>query len=1158
MENTLSPAPTSLPSWLDFSFARRITWNAENVLALVILALALVSRFYDLGARVMSHDETNHVVPAYDFSQGRGYRYDPVTHGPLQFHLIALSYVLFSDNDFTSRIPAAVFSVATIGLALFAFRRYLGRWGALAAGVFFLISPYMLFYGRYARNEAFIVFWGLATLYALLRYLERGEPGVLLLFTLINALHFTDKATAYIFAAEQFLFLGGYFVFHMLRRLRGKPDFLIRFVAGLAATVFFGALAAGWYLADKSPAPQHQIYFALLALPALAGGIVTVIVLVRSLGWAVIRTERSFDLMLLLGTLILPLMAALPVKLIGRNPIDYSTTGILVSAAFIVPLILLAVWLGLWWNARAWPTCAALFYIPFVLLYTTFFTNSAGLAGGLMGALGYWMEQQGVSRGSQPLYYYLLLQIPVYEFLPAIGALVAVGLGLAKRLWQAQPEKPFEPALPAPQAETREAAQMGAEAEDPLEPALPAEGAAVLQAPPTLALFIFWSVSSLVAFSFAGEKMPWLTTHIALPLILAAAWAVGYLIETTHWAEVRRGRVWAVLGLLLVFFPALLSVFDGFAAVFGTPSADSLTRLQSIAITVIGLLGLLFSGWGLFNLLSKWDFGDLWRGTVLAVFAGLAVLTARAAYRAAYINYDTALEYLVYAHGAPAPKRLMTDIQALSLRTTDDLNLVVAYDNYVRYPYWWYMRHYPNKIDFNESPTNDIRRAPIILVGEENQAKVRPIVHNDYVEYSYVRMWWPNQDYWRLKWEDIDNERKSQTPAPANGTLPPMPLPEYLWRVGGHISPFFTDARVRSAILSIWLNRDYAEWAALQNSQSFTLQNWSPSDRMYVYIRKDVAGQLGGSGSQNPAANPTSAVVPQFNPNLTFGQNGIDPGQFQAPRALAVAPDGTLYVADARNHRIQHLDATGAVLKTWGTFADSAKGAAAGGTFNEPWGVAVGPDGAVYVADTWNHRVQKFSADGNFITLWGTWQSAAGQPDSFWGPRGIAVSAKGQVFVTDTGNKRVVVFDANGAFITQFGTEGDAAGQFKEPVGVAVDTQGRVYVADTWNQRVQVFAPDAAGTTYASASTWPVDAWFGQSLDNKPYLALTRDGQVLFTDPDACQVVALSATGQVSHIWSGCSTGADGFGKPAGVAVDNTGFWVSDAGNNRLLHFPLP
>ena len=136
-----------------------------------------------------------------------------------------------------------------------------------------------------------------------------------------------------------------------------------------------------------------------------------------------------------------------------------------------------------------------------------------------------------------------------------------------------------------------------------------------------------------------------------------------------------------------------------------------------------------------------------------------------------------------------------------------------------------------------------------------------------------------------------------------------------------------------------------------------------------------------------------------------------------APRSLAFAKDGTLYVADSHNHRILHLDITWKTIHAWGTFADGVNTPASPGTFNEPWGIAVAPDGSVYVTDTWNHRVQKFTSAGKFITSWGVFGQGE-TPQSFYGPRGLAVDAKGRVYVTDTGNKRIVVFDANGNFIT--------------------------------------------------------------------------------------------------------------------------------------------
>ncbi|MCJ7724136.1 MAG: hypothetical protein MUP03_08390 [Anaerolineales bacterium] len=79
-----------------------------------IIFLAVISRFYDLGAHVMSHDESLHTYFSWLLYKGQGYQHTPMMHGPLQFHLLALSYFLFGVSDFTSRIPAAIFSIATI------------------------------------------------------------------------------------------------------------------------------------------------------------------------------------------------------------------------------------------------------------------------------------------------------------------------------------------------------------------------------------------------------------------------------------------------------------------------------------------------------------------------------------------------------------------------------------------------------------------------------------------------------------------------------------------------------------------------------------------------------------------------------------------------------------------------------------------------------------------------------------------------------------------------------------------------------------------------------------------------------------------------------------------------------------------------------------
>jgi DNA-binding beta-propeller fold protein YncE len=470
----------------------------------------------------------------------------------------------------------------------------------------------------------------------------------------------------------------------------------------------------------------------------------------------------------------------------------------------------------------------------------------------------------------------------------------------------------------------------------------------------------------------------------------------------------------------------------------------------------------------------------------------------------------------------------------------------------------WYMREYPNARYYGAQPDRSLRDAPAIIVGDNNYAKIEPIVSDLYYRFDYIRMVWPNQDYFNLVSSRPDPSQPFDVTYPCNGLLSGFKLLRAydFSRVCGALN----DPRMRAAIFDIWLNRDYKLYGEVTNSQGINEYSWDPSDKMRLYVRKDVADQVWNYGIKTapvPKEDPYAKGVITLAANFVLGSQGIEPGQFNAPRGIAFAPDGSLYVADSRNHRIQHISADGNVLKVWGTFADLAAGSAPIGTFNEPWGVAVGPDGSVYVSDTWNHRVQKFSPNGDPIKMWGVFGTAE-TPGALYGPRGIAVDKDGRVYVADTGNKRIVVYDSNGAILTQFGSEGFDPGQFSEPVDVKVASDGKVYVTDTWNQRVQVLE-SADGINYTPVRQWQISGWVSQSLDNKPYLALRPDGHVFVTDPEGFRVIEFDEKDQFVQLWGQFGSDNSSFGLSSGIAVDLQGnIWVADAGNNRLMRFTVP
>ena len=118
--------------------------------------------------------------------------------------------------------------------------------------------------------------------------------------------------------------------------------------------------------------------------------------------------------------------------------------------------------------------------------------------------------------------------------------------------------------------------------------------------------------------------------------------------------------------------------------------------------------------------------------------------------------------------------------------------------------------------------------------------------------------------------------------------------------------------------------------------------------------------------------------------------------------------------------------------------------------------------GNVYVVDTSNNRIQKFTGSGAYLAQWGTRGSPRWGDISAYGmfyfPEAVAADASGHVYVADTFNERIQKFTSTGAYLTQWGMNGSGDGR-SDPLGVAVDASGNVYVADTGNHRIQKFAP---------------------------------------------------------------------------------------------------
>ncbi len=169
-------------------------------------------------------------------------------------------------------------------------------------------------------------------------------------------------------------------------------------------------------------------------------------------------------------------------------------------------------------------------------------------------------------------------------------------------------------------------------------------------------------------------------------------------------------------------------------------------------------------------------------------------------------------------------------------------------------------------------------------------------------------------------------------------------------------------------------------------------------------------------------------------------------GRLGVPLGLAVAADGTLFVADAKTRKVFGYDAMGKLKVAIGKE----------GEFQNPAGVAINNElGRLYVVDSKAHMVRVYSLKGESLFQFGKLGERDGE---FNHPNHIAIDRRnGNVCVTDTINFRVQVFDKDGKFIRKFGEVGDRPGNFARPKGIGIDSEGHIYVADADFNNFQIF-----------------------------------------------------------------------------------------------------
>jgi DNA-binding beta-propeller fold protein YncE len=642
---------------------------------------------------------------------------------------------------------------------------------------------------------------------------------------------------------------------------------------------------------------------------------------------------------------------------------------------------------------------------------------------------------------------------------------------------------------------------------------------------------IWWLLLTWAAYSWAGEKMPWLSAHFVIPMALMSGWYFNEKLKRFGRADLFSKTALLYGGLTALLLILLFSIFGLFwlgKLQLGSQQIDALQNV-GLFIGLMGITAVLAYFWWQQRKKMERPLRGTW--LILSIFLLLSLLTIRATYMSSFTNADYTTEFMVYAHGAPATKAIVMDqIETLSMRLYGDKSIKVAYDNDVSWPFTWYLRDYPNRVYFGENPTNSLNDSPIIVVGNLNWGKVEPFLGDNYEENAYTFLWWPMEEYRNIGWDSVFGN--------------PLDLEDR----------GLADPGIRKALWDIFFYRDYQQYGEAFGG-IYTAREWPLRHELKVYTRKDVLASLWDQGvaptNIEAVSDPYAEGELLLQPSLVlneFNLPGNADGQFSFPRNVAVGPDGDIFVADSGNHRIQVFDPQGNFVTTWGEFGE------APGQFNEPWGIAV-DDRFVYVADTWNYRIQKFTYDGRLLGVFG--QNGSPFEDDpglglFYGPRDIALVDDGRLAITDTGNHRLQLMDRDGNFLDSAGGPGSLPGQFNEPVGLTTGANGNVYVADTWNGRIQELTPDLL-----PVYDWPVDGWYSQSVDNKPYIATDSANRIYVTDPEGFRVLVFDQDGSYLARFGVYGTEANQFALPVGIAIDaQDNIYVADANNNRIVKYP--
>ncbi|MBO55513.1 MAG: hypothetical protein CL886_07610 [Dehalococcoidia bacterium] len=718
--------------------------NTSNILFHIcfvsLLCLALSLRLWDLELRVMHYDEAIHLYYAWKlFSEGV-YIHSPWMHGPFQIEISALIFKLLGDSDFTGRLAYVFFGTALVALPYF-LRSYWGSLPSFMVSIFLTISPSLWYFSRFGRNDIIVAFWATSLFIIFWNYSNANRAKYLYLASAIMALLFSTKETSFFITL---IFLAFGFVLGInqlaplifrrfrLRDITGSAGFFILLLtltlpqwaplSGLFQSILgvyvvnpdgvvSGLVGAPLWAPPLVDFPLYGssiwVYGALILCmisalslscakrPIKLGHILNTILVCgasTSCGYVLaqaiskfihsdsslitsimfiffsclavgycrfsIGLSRKHVLLLILIPIAFMLLISslfthwLNPELLAVHllPSEVQTGDVslgvpinfLVASSLILSLLLASIVIGIIWKGVEWIYCALIFYSIWILTHTTLLTNPTGIFTGGWQGLGYWIAQQEVARGNQPWYYYIL-GLSVYEFMLLILGIIGCSYFLKR--------------------------------------------GHILGI--TLST---WAVLSVVAYTIASEKMPWLLVNLALPLAFVSGYYISLVITDIQWKKIH------FESLICLCLTPLIILLLGFIIFV---SQSILSVIIAISLTAIMLL--------MFAFCARYSRELRIRSLIsIGLFVTLFIATVFTSIRTVYYVDDNYPELLVYAQGSQDLKHSLIEISHLVDKNfVDDNSMSVDYDMW--FPIQWYLRHITdtNALNFECFKTED-------------------------------------------------------------------------------------------------------------------------------------------------------------------------------------------------------------------------------------------------------------------------------------------------------------------------------------------------------------------------------------------------------------------------------------------------------------------